>query len=132
MGREDVAEAQIDTLEIKWPERDETRIARATLHVTRGEYTQAIPLYTRIIESRPEAEYYGQRAFCRLMTTDLHGASEDIGEALALDPTDPDLYLYRAVLRKLQYRPKEAEEDALRAIEHGIDPKRAEPLLNRK
>lgn len=128
-GQPETARTEIERLETMAPDRDETRIARATYCVSLGDHAAAIPLYTRIIENRPEAEYYGQRAFCRLMTQDLHGASEDIGEAITLDPTDPDLYLYRAVLRKLQYRPVDADEDARRAIAHGIDPKRAAPLL---
>lgn len=79
-----------------------------------------------------EPEYYGARAYCNLMTNHLQEASDDIAAALELTPDDGELYLYRAALNKMRFRPADATADAKKAIELGIDPRRALPLMEKQ
>ena len=125
----DVAKEDFDYLDKHYPSSDETYIAKATLHSSLGEYKEAIPLYTEILRTIKEPEYYGARAYCYLMTGDLQEAAEDIAEALRLAPMDGELYLYRAALNKMHFRPEDARKDAQKAIELGIDQARAKEFL---
>ena len=63
------------------------------------------------------------------MTDDLPEAASDIAEALSLAPDDGELYLYRAALNKMHYRPDDARREARMAIELGVDPARAAQFL---
>ncbi len=76
-----------------------------------------------------EPEYYGARAYCYLMTGNLQDAADDIAAALELAPDDGELYLYRAALNKMHFRPDDARKDARKAIELGVDPARAKEFL---
>lgn len=125
------AQEDFDYLEKHYPTADETLVSKATFLSALGKYSEAIPLYTEILRTVKEPEYYGARAYCYLMTGDLQGAAEDIGEALALDPDDGELYLYRAALDKMHFRPDDARADALRAVSLGVDPERAKEFLGK-
>ena len=124
-----VAKEDFDYLEARYPTSDEALIGRATFLSSIGKYAEAIPYYDEILRTIKAAEYYGARAYCRLMTDDLPEAASDIAEALALNPDDGELYLYRAALNKMHYRPEDARRDARRAIELGVDPARAAQFL---
>ncbi|WP_301343492.1 tetratricopeptide repeat protein, partial [uncultured Duncaniella sp.] len=87
--------------------------------------------YTEILRKIKEPEYFGARAYCYLMTDDLQAAAEDIAQALELDPNDGELYLYRAALNKMHYRPEDAKKDAERAIQLGVDPARAQEFMTK-
>ena len=49
-----------------------------------------------------------------------------------MTPDDGELYLYRAALNKMRYRPDDAKADALKAIELGVDKKRAAQFLDKQ
>lgn len=97
-----------------------TSLAEATMLISTGKYADAIPPLSRVIEKEPAAEYYASRALCRLMTSQLGDAADDIASGIELDPLNGELYLYRAMLNKMRYRPDDARKDADRAIELGI------------
>lgn len=118
-------------LESHFPDSDETYIAMATFKCSLGEYAEAIPYYNKILVTTKEPEYYGARAYCFLMTDKLQEASDDIASALELAPDDGELYLYRAALNKMRFRPDDASTDAKRAIELGVDPARAKPFITK-
>ena len=124
-----VAQDDIEYMEQHFPAADETVIARASFLSSLGRYAEAIPFYDEILRTIKAPEYYGARAYCRLMTGDLLEASADIGEALALAPDDGELYLSRAALNKMRYRPDDAAADARRAVELGVDPARAREFI---
>ncbi|MCH5319458.1 MAG: hypothetical protein J1E38_07105 [Paramuribaculum sp.] len=105
---------------------------RAQLLTSNGNYREALSPLNKIIESDPASEFFSMRALCNLMIGRLDEASEDISEGLLLDPTDGELYLYRALLNKFRYRDEESQKDARLAVELGIDPARAAPLLPKK
>lgn len=113
-----------------YPDRLETDIAGASYLSGTGQYLEAVPYYTKVIEERPESEYYGGRAFCYLLLDRLQEASDDINTALSLSPEDGELFLYRAALNKRRYRPVDAEADALRAEKLGVDPKRVRQFID--
>lgn len=128
-GNTESAVADLDTLAATHPDDRFTHIGQATLQMQRGAYTEAIPHLTRILKDNPDASYLGQRALCYLLTNDPGAAAEDIALALQLDPTDGELYLYRAMLNKVRFRPDDARADCDKAIKFGVDPNRAKLLL---
>ncbi|MBD5321462.1 MAG: tetratricopeptide repeat protein [Bacteroides sp.] len=125
----DVAKEDFDYLVKHFPSANETQIAQAAMHTSLGEYQEAIPFYNEILRSIEEPEYYGARAYCYLMTGNLQEAADDIAKAMELAPEDGELYLYRAALNKMHYRPEDARKDAERAVELGVDPARAKEFI---
>lgn len=122
--------ADIDTLASRAPEDRLTNVAQATLFIQDGHWKEALPHLNKAIRLQPDASYYASRALCRMMTDDPAGAADDIALGLELDPTDGELYLYRAMLNKLRYRPDDARSDADKAIMFGIDPARVKAIIN--
>lgn len=124
-----VAQEDIEYMESHFSGALETLIARASFLSALGRYAEAIPFYDEILRTVKAPEYYGARAYCRLMTGELLEASSDIADALALAPDDGELYLYRAALNKMRFRPDDAAADARRAVELGVDPERAREFI---
>lgn len=125
------AKCDFEFMERNFPKADETNIAMATFKSSIGEYAEALPYYNKVLITIKEPEYYGARAYCNLMTGNLQEASDDIAAALELSPNDGELYLYRAALNKMRFRPADATADAKKAIELGVDPRRAQPLMEK-
>ena len=125
------AKSDFEFMTRHFPEELETDIAGATVLSGTGDYTGAIPYYTKILKERKDPEYYSGRAYCYLLTDRLQEASDDLNTALSLPPDDGELYLYRSALNKMRYRPKDSEADALKAIELGVDKNRVEQLLGK-
>lgn len=120
--------------DIKFMERHDyknryTNLAAATYHRLAGNYSEAIPYLSRLLETEKYAEHYAARAMCEMMTGDLNSAATDVAEAISLEPTDGDLYLQRALLQKMRYRPDDAEADGQRAIELGVPEEKVRALL---
>lgn len=128
-GNIPVAETDVAFLSRNADKDPRTDLARGTLYSAIGRYADAIPSLNHSIESSPTSELYATRALCYLMTGALNEASADIAEGLNLNPADGELYLYRALLNKLRYRNDDAKSDARRAVELGIAPERAAPLM---
>ncbi len=123
------ASKDFEFLSTNFPELIETSIAGASYLSGTGQYQEAIPYYTKVIEERPDAEYIGGRAYCYLLLDRLQEASDDINAAIKLSPDDGELYLYRAALNKRRYRPKDAEADARMAIKLGVAEQRVAQFL---
>lgn len=103
----------------------------ALLYMALGQYSQAIPPLSTLIERYPsDSDWIGRRALCRLLTGDPAGASEDISEAMRLSPENAELFLYRAMLGKLRYRSEEAKYDARHAITLGLDPDYVDAMIS--
>ena len=120
--------------DIKFMERHDyknryTNLAAATYHRLADNYSEAIPYLSRLLETEKYAEHYAARAMCEMMTGDLNSAATDVAEAISLEPTDGDLYLQRALLQKMRYRPDDAEADGQRAIELGVPEEKVRALL---
>lgn len=127
-GDNAAAKLQLDSLTAIAPQNPLTDIAAGSFYSSTGDYANAIAPLTKVIDRTPQAEYYAARALCYLMKEDLNEASADIAEGLRLDPSDGELYLYRAMLNKMRYRADEAAADARRAIKLGVPPQRALPF----
>lgn len=129
LGDLNAAVNDFDFIERTFPGRNEAAIGFASYYSATGRPREAIPYYTRLIVDSPQAEYYAGRAVCFLLTDDLGSASEDIASGLSYDPTDSELYLYRAILNKMRYRIDDARADAERAISLGADPRRVRSFI---
>ncbi len=126
----DGAEADMTAIDSIAPGSREAETGMAVLLTTSGKFAEAAVRYSHVLQSDPQPEFYAARAFCYLMTDRLTEASDDIASGLALDPADGELYLYRAILNKMRYRPDDAEADARRALEFGVDPRRVAALID--
>lgn len=118
------AEKDIKRLEELAPDDINTLISVATLYRYTHRFKEALPYLNRLITKDPTSNYYSERALCRLMTDDLQGASDDIAEGLKLTPDNGELYLYRSLLNRARFRNDDAEADARKAVELGVDPRR--------
>lgn len=125
------AKEDFEFMERNYPDDPSTAIAGASFLYGTGEYKAAIPYYTRVLENDKEPEYYGARGYCHLMAGHIQEAADDINTAISMSPDDGELYLYRAVLNKMRYRPDDAEDDARRAVDLGVDRKRARQFIDR-
>ncbi len=120
MGLTEQATNDVESMKIINPSHRLTNLSEATLLIRQGRYDEAIPPLSRVIDIEPAASHYASRALCRLMTSQLGDAAEDIASGLELDPLDGELYLYRALLNKMRYRQDDAEADGRQAIKLGI------------
>lgn len=123
------AKADFAYLEEHFPSSREAKLGGAMMRCAVGDFAGAVPLYTSLIEDFKETEYYSARAYCNLQAGNLQDASDDLQEALELDPDDGELYLYRAALNKLRYRPEDARRVARKAVSLGISEQRAAQFL---
>ncbi len=111
------------------PDNRLTYLANATVLRIKGKYDEAIPYLTKLLEKEKYSEHYAARAICEMMTGDLNSAATDVAEAITLDPADGELYLTRALLNKMRYRPDDAKIDGKRAIDLGVNPQKVRQLL---
>lgn len=131
MSEHKINEAYIDFKKLKSidPDGFNTALALGIYYIEKNMPKEAIPYFTKLLETEKTSEYYSSRALCYLMCDQLSEASEDIASGLEIDPNDGELYLCRALLNKKRYRPADSTIDAKKAIELGINPKRIESLL---
>lgn len=126
------AKADFEFMKRHWPEDVNTNLGNALLEAASGRYEEAIVYYNRVLQEDKNPVYYGERAFCRIQLGQLQDASDDIAAALDLDPEYGELYLYRAVLNRMRYRPEDAEADLRRAAELGVDISRVDFITSNK
>lgn len=123
------ADSMVRTIEQMAPSSRLANAGRGLLYMSKAEFANAVPCLTSVIKDDPDPSYIGSRAFCYLMLGELGQASEDIARAIELDPTDGELYLYRAMLNKMRYRPDDAQADADRARQFGVSAQTIDRLL---
>jgi tetratricopeptide (TPR) repeat protein len=121
--------AELQRLELLAPDDVRTNFAKATFLTSRGLYAQAVSPLRKVVEASPRAEHYASLAIAHIMSGSLSEAADDIARGLEIDPAYGELYLYRALLNRLRYRPEDARADARRAVSLGIPMRRAEPLM---
>lgn len=129
LGNDSICTADIQILEKIAPSHRYTHLAKATHFRLTGNYHEAIYHLNKLLDKEKYPEHFAARALCEMMNGDLDEAARDIAEAIALDPTDGELYLHRAVLNKMRYRPDDSQADAKRAIELGVPPQKVQTLL---
>lgn len=121
---------QFDILNRLDPEGYESKVAMAQLYLVTQQWDKALPYFTALLREEEAPEYYSGRAWCNLYRGDLAEASDDIGRGLEIEPDDAELFLCRAYLNKLRYRPADSLHDAELAIKNGADPERVRRLLH--
>lgn len=94
-----------------------------------GNYDNAIIYYNQLIKDDPALSYYINRAECFLDRKQLPNASDDIKEALKINPMDGHLYMLRARLNKLLFQNDDAARDVELAIKYGADPDATRNIL---
>ena len=97
-----------------------------------GNYPAAIKHLSEVIKSRPDPRLLANRADCYLVRKELNKAEEDIRNALDMDPDDGYLYVLRAKLNKLRFAREDVERDINLAVEHGVDRKVVNSLLQQE
>lgn len=128
-GQADVATSRLDEILAFNPRSVQALEGKALLAKATGDYTNALSLYTQLIENVQDADYYANRADCALMLRNLSQASEDIQSALNINPDDGYLYLLRAKLNKMRFNYDEMDRDIKLAEQHGVDPEEIQNSL---
>ena len=82
----------------------------------------AISMIRKAIELEAVPERYFLLASLQLDSERLSDAADTLREGIKAFPRTGDLYLLRARLHKLNYRPEDAESDKKTAIKNGADP----------
>lgn len=131
MSKSDFVTAQKDFDAMERIDADNEMVldAKATLLLYSQQYQEAIKYFTKLLKYNPSEEYYYNRVVCYMLTEQLAEASVDIGDAMKLYPLNGEFYFLRAWLNKLYYRHSDAEADAKRAVELGVDAKRVKEML---
>lgn len=129
LGDVESAENDFNCMANLQPSSSLTHTALGTLYVETGRFAQALPHFNKLIEITPDPEFYASRALCRIMTDRFSEASEDIEKGIKAEPANGEFYLLRAMLRKREYRPDDARQDAIRAKELGIPSYRLKGLI---
>ncbi len=125
-----LSEAEKDAVKFRSlrPDDPHGALLLAVIYSNTNRAADAIPLYTELINAKPEAVYYSARAMCRMLGGEFFEAADDIARGLELDPEDGELYFSRAYLNHLRFRDVDRDADAKRAVELGIDPARVKAL----
>ena len=126
------AEADFGVLRRLAPESTSTAEALATLYSMTGRDLEAVPYLKRLIALDPSAEYYATLAGCYIAADYLAEASDIISRGLEKYPHDPELYYYRARMKREQFLFDEAAKDLDKAVEYGLSPTKARQLMGKK
>lgn len=95
----------------------------------KGDFHSAYKLYNRALEINDTEEIRSSIILLKINAQNYSEASEEIRKALELYPDSGELYLWRGLLHKLNYRNQEAEADRKNALAHGADPELVEFYL---
>ena len=123
------AAADMAVLDRIAPHESMTYMGLGAVHYATGRYDDAITAYSKLLAREKDPTYYALRAELYLLTDRLADCADDIALGLELDPGDAGLYLLRARLNMVRYRPDDAMADAQKAITLGADPKTVKILI---
>jgi tetratricopeptide (TPR) repeat protein len=100
------------------PKEWETRVRLANAYAQQHAWKDAIRELSTVIETKPTATAFGQRAACRIRERDWGGAEKDIREANRLDATDSQVRkFFPAFERSREWLPAVQKLDAAIAKE---------------
>lgn len=92
----------------------------AVWHMMKGNYSNAIEGFGKIIKARPSVDAYMNRAECYLSIKKLNDADSDIRAALEIDGTNGAIYMMKARLDRLRYDEMQMNHDLELAQKYGI------------
>lgn len=121
----------VNTLSRVAPDDPRTFTSTASLRIAEGNINGALENYNTLISKWPTALHYQLRANCHLMLQNYNDASADINEAIRLAPDDGELFLFRAHLNRLRFRNDDANADAERAAQLGVDRRMIDNVMRR-
>jgi tetratricopeptide (TPR) repeat protein len=114
------------------PEEAITHYWIGVFHHHMERYDQAIECYNESIRLDPDRpEPYNNRATSKAFFGDFYPALDDVDHALNIKPVFDEAYFNRAIIRTLQGFDDQAQIDADRAIELGVDRHDVEQELNK-
>lgn len=125
------ARADFDVINTVVPSTRVNYLAQGTLNSMTGNPVDGAYYFRKLIEVDPSVEYYASLAGCYLAANNLGDAAETLTKAIEKYPDDPELYYYRAWLKRDRYELDEAHRDAKRAIELGANPQRVAALFHK-
>jgi tetratricopeptide (TPR) repeat protein len=97
--------------------RAQEKLAASSRHHSLRDYSAAIPLLDRVIQTEPKHKAaYRCRGFAHLLTGNPEAAIRDFDQALRLDPADAVLYYGRASGQRLLGRTNKALTDFREAV----------------
>lgn len=92
----------------------------AVLDMVKGNHSQAVDGFSKIIKARPTIDAYINRAECYLAMKQLNNAEKDIRTALEINSQNGALYMLKARLDKLRYDEMALRQDLEMAEKYGI------------
>lgn len=95
-----------------------------------GDNAKAIEWYDRAISTRQSAQAWFSRSLLKIQENRLGEADDDVRRAIAIYPDNGDLYLLRALLKKMNHLLTESEADRRTALKKGASPALASQLLD--
>lgn len=104
----------------------------ARCDMAEGNFRGAVSHISKAISLESSAERFFLKASAEIDATMLPEAAETLREAIREFPRYGNLYLLRARLHQLNYRPSDAETDRKTALANGGDPELALQLLGRR
>ena len=131
-GKLNDAKADFAVLNDVIPLARQTILANATMNAMTGNNLEAISGFRKLIELEKLPEYYAQLAGCLIEIEHLDEAGKILGDAIAMFPSDAELYYYRAKLNNLRYLHDDARADAERAIKLGANPHHVAAIFTQK
>ena len=131
-GDSGAAERDFNIIKKQEPKGYYTAVALSTLYSFSGKDSEAVPYYKRVLEMDKAPEFYAGLAGCYLKLGQLSDASQTISEGLQECGDDPELYYYRAWLKRDSYLLDEAKADAAKAVQLGADPRKVAMLFRKK
>lgn len=113
-----------------YPADAELLAAAGAASAAMGNNREAIEWYDKSIETHQTKEAWFARTLLKIHEGDLGKADDDIRRAIAIYPDYGDLYLLRAMLKKLNHLITEYEEDRRLALKKGASQSLASALLD--
>lgn len=104
-------------------------LAQGTFYSMTGNPSEGAYYFRKLIDIDPSPEYYASLVGCYLATDNLSDAADTLAKAFDRYPNDPELYYYRAWLKRDRYELDDAHKDAQKAIELGANPDKVKKLF---
>jgi Tfp pilus assembly protein PilF len=96
---------------------DSVRFNQAHRYATKGNFTAALPIYTKVIEKNPKNENaFRERGSCYMELNKFDESLADYNKAIEMDPSDGLAYENRGILYSLKKMNTEALADFKSAI----------------
>ncbi len=103
----------------------------ARCFIAEGKWSEALVNLSKALELDPTEELFFLKASVEIDMGELPTAAETLREAIKKFPREGDLYLLRAKLHQLNYRPADAAIDRKTALSLGSDPETAKLILQK-